>query len=229
MAGSGTTGENIAVVSGAGGSDSGDDVIGSVEASASRGSVALTSGASTGRSGDVSIAAGSSAAASGGAVSVSGGSSGTGTGGALELTAAPGAAAGGAVSVEGGASTGGRGGNVTLRAGAGETNGAVVIEDADGNARVTVDASGTVSVAGERTSINAATDITLTAGESVSFKIAHSEVPGKEVLSVQGDRIVANVPAHLMEILEPADSTIKRDVSSVNTDSLLQRMQELVP
>jgi hypothetical protein len=140
---------------------------------------------------------------------------------------------------------------VSLQPGVGSTPSAtgVTISDASGESRLNVVGDGSVALtsadgadlsvtAGQKLTV-AGSELTMASDAGVQVNIGSegnkefrinvegASSTGGTVFRVQSHRMFSHVPAQMVEITEPADSTIKKDIEFVNTDKLLQRLQEI--
>mgnify|MGYP000471747074 CR=1 FL=1 len=131
------------------------------------------------------------------------------------------------------AGSGNVGGSVTIGAGQGvdaAASGSIVLADAAGNARVTVDGAGGLalsSAAGEDTVVQSGNSIAVEASSTgeITFKHTDADQVDGVVARVTQHGIVSHLPAQFTEVRYPSDERIKRDVSGVIEEDILQKLQ----
>jgi len=201
----GSSGGDVEIDAGAGGPVGGNIALRSGAGSTS-GAVSIQS-ADGGMSGNVCVAGGMSSAQSGGHVSVTGGGSAVGAGGSVEL-----------------------------RSGAGQTCGAITLAG-HGDAGLVVDSAGGLALAsapGQDVAVSSGGDVVATASSMSSevsgeFQIKHtnSANEGHVMMRVTEDSIISHVPHQAVSYNSPSDRRIKKDITGVDSDDILQRLQDL--
>jgi len=63
-------------------------------------------------------------------------------------------------------------------------------------------------------------------GAASDLTISHgaSSVANETIFRVRSDKLISHVPADIVQVISPSDERIKREIESVDEDSLLQRL-----
>jgi hypothetical protein len=184
----------------------------------------ITGDSEGGQAGDIKVKAGRSGATEGGDRSMGAG---------VQLSSGQGEAQGGGVNIDAG--RGGRvGGDVQIQPGTGgETDGSVVISTAAGNRAMEVGADGQVGITGTQGSdvvvkTGRNTDVVLE--DAQEFRIVDGSAAESEnavKLRISNERLISHVGIQATSITYPSDSRIKKDLSDVDEDDVLQRLQKI--